>query len=349
MTVGGLRLEGIEFRHPGAAEPVLRSVDLHVLPGEVVAVVGGSGGGKSTLLRVVAGLTRASRGEVWFDGARIDGLEPGRRNVGMVFQDYALYPHLTVRENLAFPLEARGVRRSEIAIAVGQIAERLRLGDFLSRFPRQLSGGQQQRVALGRLLVRSPRVALFDEPLSNLDVSLRRELRVEIRRLQRENGWTSLYVTHDPVEAASVGDRVAVLAGGRVVQVAPLADLRISPSHRECLALLAAEPTNFAVAANLPRSWWPSGAESTDEIAWSASSLEAVAVERGELAGECLGPASGPGDRFVAVSMAWGRQWVVCSGSLGDEAGRRVEIRRRPEVRPFVFDGTTGHRRPVPR
>lgn len=205
--------------------PALLELSLTAEAGEFLTVVGPSGSGKSTLLRLIAGLETASAGEIFFNDEPITHLPPQMRDVGMVFQNYALYPHMTVFENLAFPLRVRKWKRSAIQERVHAVARLLDLDGLLGRYPRELSGGQRQRVALGRALVRSPRLFLFDEPLSNVDAQLRATMRTELAALQRTLGITALYVTHDQTEALSLGDRVAVLIAGRLQQLAPPAEL----------------------------------------------------------------------------------------------------------------------------
>jgi len=212
-----LELQRISKRYGEAA--VMDDVTLEVERGELLVLAGPSGCGKSTLLRIVAGLASATSGELWLDGERIDARSPSERDVAMVFQSYALYPHMSVRQNLAFPLRLRAMPRSEIESRVVETASVLGLGELLDRKPSELSGGQMQRVALGRAIVRRPRLFLFDEPLSNLDAQLRTRMRGEIARLQRELGVTTLYVTHDQSEAMTLGSRIAVLQSGRVLQV----------------------------------------------------------------------------------------------------------------------------------
>lgn len=209
----------------------LEDVTLTVAPGEFVVVVGPSGCGKSTLLRLVAGLETVSSGEIYFDGKPVSTLPPQRRDVGMVFQNYAIYPHMTVAENLAFPLRVRRVPAEECMRRVREVAALLGLEQLLDRYPRQLSGGQQQRVAVGRALVRSPRVFLFDEPLSNLDAQLRVGMRTELVALQRRLGITTLYVTHDHTEALTMGHRIAVLRSGRLQQVGTPEELYTNPQN----------------------------------------------------------------------------------------------------------------------
>jgi ABC-type sugar transport system ATPase subunit len=193
--------------------------DLHVDDGELMVLVGPSGCGKSTALRLLAGLESATTGEVRIDDQVVNGLTPQQRNIAMVFQNYALYPHMSVRRNLAFPLRMLKLPKAEVARRIAWAAELLQLTDLLERMPRQLSGGQRQRVAMGRAIVREPRVFLMDEPLSNLDARLRVQIRTDIAALQQRLAITTLYVTHDQVEAMTLGDRVAVMHTGRLQQV----------------------------------------------------------------------------------------------------------------------------------
>jgi sn-glycerol 3-phosphate transport system ATP-binding protein len=203
---------------------VIHGVSCEIADGEFVVVVGPSGCGKSTLLRMVAGLEEITRGEIAIGGRVVNRVEPKDRDIAMVFQNYALYPHMSVFDNMAYGLKIRGLKRAEIRERVAKAAEILQLGELLQRKPRQLSGGQRQRVAMGRAIVRDPQVFLFDEPLSNLDAKLRVQMRVEIRRLQEELGTTALYVTHDQVEAMTLADRLVVMNAGTAEQIgAPIA------------------------------------------------------------------------------------------------------------------------------
>jgi sn-glycerol 3-phosphate transport system ATP-binding protein len=194
-------------------------VSLDIADGEMIVLVGPSGCGKSTLLRMVAGLETITEGELQIGNRVVNALEPAQRDIAMVFQNYALYPHMTVRGNLAYGLRNRGTPKAEIERRVAEAAAMLEITDYLDRKPRALSGGQRQRVAMGRALVREPAAFLFDEPLSNLDAKLRVQMRVEIRQLQRRLGTTSLYVTHDQLEALTMADRLVVLNGGKIEQV----------------------------------------------------------------------------------------------------------------------------------
>ncbi|MCR9122359.1 MAG: sn-glycerol-3-phosphate ABC transporter ATP-binding protein UgpC [Phyllobacteriaceae bacterium] len=210
---------------------VIEPLDLTVQSGEFVVIVGPSGCGKSTLLRMVAGLETASGGQILIDGSDVTGKEPSERGVAMVFQTYALYPHMTVRENMAFGLEMAGVSKAEREQLVLKAARTLQLENYLDRKPKQLSGGQRQRVAIGRTIVRDPKVFLFDEPLSNLDAELRVQMRLEIAKLHRELGATMIYVTHDQVEAMTLATRIVVLRDGRIEQVGPPSELYADPDN----------------------------------------------------------------------------------------------------------------------
>ncbi|MGQ0662448.1 MAG: sn-glycerol-3-phosphate import ATP-binding protein UgpC [Pseudomonadota bacterium] len=211
-----VNLVGITKAFGGIA--VIHGVDCRIADGEFIVVLGPSGCGKSTLLRIVAGLERQSAGEVAIGGRVVNAVEPKDRNIAMVFQNYALYPHMDVYDNMAYGLRVRGMRKAEIEARVRKAAGILGLGELLRRKPRQLSGGQRQRVAMGRAIVREPQVFLFDEPLSNLDAKLRVQMRIEIKKLHQTIKTTSIYVTHDQVEAMTLADRLVVMNAGRVEQ-----------------------------------------------------------------------------------------------------------------------------------
>ncbi len=221
------------------------AIDLSIADGEFVVLLGPSGCGKSTLLRMVAGLEAISRGEILFDGVLVNDVPTQRRNVAMVFQNYALYPHMRVEENLGFGLRMRGVPVPKIAEKVKSAAAVLGIEQYFGRKPRQLSGGQRQRVAMGRSIVREPVAFLFDEPLSNLDAKLRGQMRVEIKQLQRNLGTTALYVTHDQVEAMTLADRVVVLNRGQIEQIAPPLELYSNPASIFVADFVGTNPMNF--------------------------------------------------------------------------------------------------------
>ena len=245
-----LQLRGVRKTFGGTTE-VLRGIDLDIADGEFMVFVGPSGCGKSTLLRLIAGLEDATGGELRIGGERMDGVPPAERGVAMVFQSYALYPHMTVAQNLGFALKMAGRPKREIAAAVGRAAEILQIVPLLDRKPKALSGGQRQRVAIGRAIVREPRVFLFDEPLSNLDAALRVQMRLELARLHRELGTTMVYVTHDQVEAMTLGDRIALFNAGRIEQVGPPLALYEHPHSRFVAGFLGQPRMNFVPAGQL--------------------------------------------------------------------------------------------------
>ena len=224
-----LSIDQVKKRYPGGVEAV-KGIALDIADGEFIVLVGPSGCGKSTLLRMVAGLETITEGEIKIGGRVVNDIEPADRDIAMVFQNYALYPHMTVYNNLAYGLRKRRTSRAEIDRRVKEAAGILELSELLDRKPRQLSGGQRQRVAMGRAIVRDPAAFLFDEPLSNLDAKLRVQMRVEIKSLQRKLGTTSLYVTHDQLEAMTLGDRLVVMNQGRVEQVGSPIDVYEKPA-----------------------------------------------------------------------------------------------------------------------
>jgi multiple sugar transport system ATP-binding protein len=238
-----LRLQGVRKTF-GAAE-IIKGVDIDIADGEFVVFVGPSGCGKSTLLRMVAGLEDISAGDLLIDGKRCNAMEPRERGIAMVFQSYALYPHLSVYDNMSFGLTLNRTPKAEIDARVRDAARILKLEPLLERRPAQLSGGQRQRVAIGRAIVRKPTVFLFDEPLSNLDAALRMDMRMEIARLHRQLGATMIYVTHDQVEAMTLADKIVVLDGGRVQQVGAPIDLYKKPANRFVAGFIGSPKMNF--------------------------------------------------------------------------------------------------------
>jgi multiple sugar transport system ATP-binding protein len=242
-------MASVAFEHVVKVYPngtqAITDCSLSIANGELVVFVGPSGCGKSTLLRLLAGLERVSHGVMRIDDRIVNELSPQERNVAMVFQDYALYPFMSVRQNLEFPLKMRKLPRDEMRRRVAWVAQLLDLQGLLDRLPKQLSGGQRQRVAMGRALVREPSVSLLDEPLSNLDAKLRVQVRAEIGELQRRTGTTMIYVTHDQAEAMTLGQRVAVLKDGRVQQVAPPRQLYERPANVFVAGFIGNPPMNL--------------------------------------------------------------------------------------------------------
>ena len=225
--------------------PVLRGVDIDVPDGSFTVLVGPSGCGKSTLLRLIAGLEELSAGEIRIGETIVNRLPPKARDVAMVFQNYALYPHMTVRENLGFSLLLAKQEKALIATQVARVAENLGLVELLARYPRQLSGGQRQRVAMGRAIVRAPRVFLFDEPLSNLDAQLRVAMRAEIKQLYQRLGTTAIYVTHDQIEAMTLADQIVVMRDGRIEQTGAPLELYDKPVSRFVAGFIGSPAMNF--------------------------------------------------------------------------------------------------------
>ena len=245
-SAGRVSMRGIVKRH--GAVTALHGVDLDIEPGEFFALLGPSGSGKTTTLRILAGLEPLSAGRVLLDGEDITDRDPGERDVAMVFQSYALYPHMSVFENIAFPLRMIATPKDDIDRGVRDAAAKVHIDHLLARRPGQLSGGQQQRCALARAIVRKPRLFLLDEPLSNLDAKLRLETRVELRKLQRALGVTTVYVTHDQEEAMTIADRVAVFMEGRIVQIGRPQDIFARPATAIVAGFIGSPPMNLLPA-----------------------------------------------------------------------------------------------------
>ena len=226
-----LELQNITKVYPNGTKAV-NETSLNIEKGEFVVFVGPSGCGKSTLLRMIAGLEDITAGEIALDGTIINKIDPSERDVAMVFQNYALYPHMTVYNNMAYGLKNRGISKQEIEDKVNEVAKLLEIDQYLSRKPSMLSGGQRQRVAMGRAIVRNPKIFLFDEPLSNLDAKLRNQMRLEIKKLQRQMDVTSIFVTHDQTEAMTLGDRIVVINNGIVEQVGTPKDIYSKPNTK---------------------------------------------------------------------------------------------------------------------
>ena len=237
--------EKVNITYPGASAPTVKDLDLEIADGEFLVLVGPSGCGKSTTLRALAGLEPTSSGRITIDGKDVTNLEPGDRDIAMVFQNYALYPHLTVEQNMGFALKLAKLPKADIKAKVHAAAETLGLTEYLKRKPKDLSGGQRQRVAMGRAIVREPKAFLMDEPLSNLDAKLRVQTRAELASLQQRLGTTTVYVTHDQVEAMTMGDRVAVLKDGELQQVAPPRELYDAPANEFVAGFIGSPAMNI--------------------------------------------------------------------------------------------------------
>ncbi len=242
--MAGVRFQNVTKVYPGGVTAV-KNADLEIHDKELMVLVGPSGCGKSTLLRMVAGLEEVTTGDLYIGERRVNDVPPKDRDIAMVFQSYALYPHMTVRENMGFGLKLRKFKKEEIEQRVNRAAELLALSPYLDRKPKALSGGQRQRVALGRAIVRQPAVFLFDEPLSNLDAALRVQMRTEIAKLHRDLDATMIYVTHDQVEAMTMADRIAVVKDGLLQQVAPPLELYNDPVNRFVASFIGSPAMNF--------------------------------------------------------------------------------------------------------
>ncbi|MCL4186819.1 MAG: sn-glycerol-3-phosphate ABC transporter ATP-binding protein UgpC [Rhodobacteraceae bacterium] len=245
--MAAIEIDSVVKTYPGGVAAV-KGVSVTIEDGAFAVLVGPSGCGKSTILRMVAGLEQITAGEVRIGGRRVNELDPADRDIAMVFQNYALYPHMSVRENLSYGLRNRGVPRDEITRRVAATADILQIGALLDRKPRALSGGQRQRVAMGRAIVREPKAFLFDEPLSNLDAKLRVQMRAEIRLLQRRLGTTAIYVTHDQQEAMTMADTLIVLNAGRIEQVGAPLDVYRRPETTFVAAFIGSPPMNLLAA-----------------------------------------------------------------------------------------------------
>lgn len=247
-----MQLDLINFTKRFDGQTVIDNMTLRVQSGEMIALLGPSGCGKSTTLFAICGIHRIDAGQLLFGDRDVSNLPSQKRNVGVVFQNYALYPHMTVFDNIAFPLKVQKVETSAIRKRVQEMAELVHIDALLDRRPAQLSGGQQQRVALARALVRKPDVLLLDEPLANLDAKLRLEMRSEIRRIQQETGLTAILVTHDQVEAMSMCDRIALMNGGQIVQIDTPNAMYQNPRDRFVAGFLGNPPISFVTPADMP-------------------------------------------------------------------------------------------------
>ena len=244
-----LEIKAIEKKY--AAHTVIPTLSLEVQDGEFMVFVGPSGCGKSTLLRMIAGLESITAGDICLNGRSLNKVHPSRREVAMVFQSYALYPHLTVEQNIGFPLKMAGISKARIAQSVRHTADKLQLTPLLSRLPGELSGGQRQRVAIGRAIVRDPQLFLFDEPLSNLDAKLRSEMRIYLKQLHQQLKRTIIYVTHDQVEAMTLADRIVVLNQGRIEQIGTPQDLYDTPANLFVATFIGSPVMNILKARSL--------------------------------------------------------------------------------------------------
>ncbi len=322
-----VRFEGVSKRF--GAHAALRAIDLDVRSGECLVLLGPSGCGKTTLLRLLAGLERADQGRIWIGDRMVNDIEPADRDVAMVFQNYALYPHFTVFQNIAFPLRARKTPGADTEGRVRAAAARVGLDGLLDRRPAQLSGGQQQRVALARALVRNPAVYLMDEPLSNLDAQLRLQTRTELKRLHQELRTTTVYVTHDQAEAMTLAGRIAIMQHGSIVQIGAPLELYRRPANTFVATFLGNPPMNlFEDRRN--------GAAVTAGIRPEDLQVSASPVEGWEAARVLVVEPMGS-EMLVTLDRAGGRFVARAAADLPLQADGPAWVRLPPE-RVHVFD-----------
>ncbi len=339
------------------ATPVIRGIDVGIRDGEFVALVGPSGCGKSTLLRMIAGLETVDGGEILLGDRRINDAAPRERDVAMVFQNYALYPHMTVAQNLGFGLRIRGASRDQIARRVQQAADTLGLGELLERRPRELSGGQRQRVAMGRAIVRQPQAFLFDEPLSNLDAKLRVQMRTEIKALHQRLGTTTVYVTHDQVEAMTMADRIVVLRDGRVEQVGEPLALYDRPRNAFVAGFIGSPAMNFIPGRlqldgaphvltddglRLPLAHAPGGAHGDRVLYGTRPENFAIDAEHGLPADVVVVEPTGA-ETQVALRLGGHAVMAAFRERIDARPGERLPLRP-VAAKAHLFDAAGGHR-----
>jgi len=355
--MASLQLRDIEKSYGSVS--VIKGIDLAVDEGEFVALVGPSGCGKSTILRMIAGLEDITGGEIAIGERVVNDLTPRERNIAMVFQSYALYPHMNVRKNMSFNLELAGKKRDEIDQRVSQAARMLELEPLLDRKPSQLSGGQRQRVAMGRAVVRDPSVFLFDEPLSNLDAKLRVQMRGEIKALHKKVGTTSIYVTHDQIEAMTLADRVVVLDKGVIQQSGTPMELYREPANIFVAGFIGSPAMNF-IEAELVSEGGALKARSTSGISFDFVAGKAAKAGQSVVVGvrpeHLLVDGSGTalkgtigyfeptgGTTFVNLDIGGQSIIVVVSGAMDIRDGNTLTVHAAPDI-VHVFDAATGIR-----
>jgi multiple sugar transport system ATP-binding protein len=331
--MASISMRGIRKRY-GDGPEVIKGLDLEVADGEFMVFVGPSGCGKSTMLRMIAGLEDISDGQLLIGDTLANDLAPAERGIAMVFQSYALYPHMTVRENMGFALKLNGTPQAQVREAVGKVAEILQISHLLERKPKALSGGERQRVAIGRAIVRQPKVFLFDEPLSNLDASLRVQTRIELAKLHQELGTTMVYVTHDQVEAMTLGDRVAVFNGGHMEQVGAPLELYQRPATRFVAGFIGAMRMNFLPGDAL-------GGDAAATVGVRPEHLRIVAPGQGGRAHVSLIEQLGD-SQVVHATLAGGAHSVAIKlqgdTPSGLAPGQEIGFTAQPD-KVFLFDG----------
>ena len=331
---------------------VLRDFDLEVQPGEFVVLLGASGSGKTTALRILSGLETPSGGQVYIDEENVTEVLPKYRDISMVFQSYALYPHKTVAENIAFPLKVRGTDKAEMDVATLDAAKQVQIENLLDRFPRELSGGQRQRVALARAIIRRPSVFLMDEPLSNLDAKLRGHMRAQLKHMQKSMGITTIYVTHDQIEAMTLAHRVAILEKGVLQQLASPAEIYNDPANLFVAQFIGSPPMNTVHGSFNENKFTTNGVSIETNVSGKAEkAVMGIRPEDCAIAAPSDGTLTGTiytneliGDHAL-VTVDWGDDQIAVkapkdfTGDQGDEVGVVV-----PRDHLFVFDESNGQR-----
>ena len=345
-----------DVRKAFSSTTVIHGVDIAILDGEFVVLVGPSGCGKSTLLRMIAGLENITSGEIHIGERLVNDLPPKERDVAMVFQNYALYPHMTVAANMAFSLKLRGAAQTEIDARVKRAADILGLGPYLQRFPRQLSGGQRQRVAMGRAIVRDPQVFLFDEPLSNLDAKLRVQMRTEIKELHQRLKTTTVYVTHDQIEAMTMADKIVVMHDGLVEQIGAPLELYDKPKNLFVAGFIGSPAMNFLKGvvrlngkmefealggARLPLAAAPAGSDGRAAIYGVRPEHFVIADDGAEVAIQVIEPT---GAEIQVVAKLGGEDIIAVFRERHQfKPGDKIRLKPDPKL-VHLFDETSGQR-----
>ncbi len=341
-----------DIRKSFGAIEVVKGLDLDVADGEFLVLLGPSGCGKTTALRMIAGLETASAGRIYLGEQDVTDVLPKYRDIAMVFQSYALYPHMTVEDNIGYPLYLRKVDKNERAQAIRQVAGKVDLLDYLDRYPRQLSGGQRQRVALARAMIRRPSLFLMDEPLSNLDAKLRGHMRTELKHLQNELGVTTVYVTHDQIEAMTLAHRVAIMKAGELQQLAPPREIYNDPANLFVAGFIGSPPMNFINGAIASGCFSAEGAELTcpgygdhDNVVAGvrAEDLRIVGADAGELKGTTYAIELTGNETLVTCRVGESLVIVKMDKDYDEEIGTAVGIRL-AERQVFFFDAESGAR-----
>jgi multiple sugar transport system ATP-binding protein len=345
-----------DVRKAFGSTTVIHGVDIAIVDGEFVVLVGPSGCGKSTLLRMIAGLENITSGEIYIGDRLVNDLPPKERDVAMVFQNYALYPHMTVAANMAFSLKLRGAPQTEIDTRVKRAADILGLGPYLQRFPRQLSGGQRQRVAMGRAIVRDPQVFLFDEPLSNLDAKLRVQMRTEIKELHQRLKTTTVYVTHDQIEAMTMADKIVVMHDGLVEQIGAPLELYDKPKNLFVAGFIGSPAMNFLKGAvrfngkmefevpsgaRLPLAAVPAGSDGRAAIYGVRPEHFVIADDGAEAAIQVIEPT---GAEIQVVAKLGGEEIIAVFRERHQfKPGDKIRLKPDPKL-VHLFDETSGQR-----